>query len=273
MARNPAKARYSSKSHRDAERRAFEAVNIHRPCDVPGCARLRHQRRRYCVLHGRHSTLYGHPEAGPLISTKYDRMEFDVHRKRIRMFLEAHRGTPQVQAAEQVMSNLINFGIESGYHRSLPGAPPATEAAEKITVSRPRSRTDTTFNMADEELRRLRRHEVDPIRALEVVLTVHRFVRDNRRGSIFNRDHTVLKCAMAGELFKMVRQRRLNGGRNYYPPASGTARRVVSDVIQALLGVFFINVLNAIDHEEHAAMEAKQTLATPFATADDASAD
>lgn len=222
-----------------ASRHRHRLINPTRHCRTPGCTRHRRRLSAYCRSHERKARLYGHPMGGQI-----DRKLVASYRQQFTDFIDRYADTPQVKAAVELMSDVIQRGLP---YRSDPGA--------------------------DFRLRHLRDEGVTGKEALEILGGVWllsyrepRALPDDARLTY----HLGLALIKARPYPQRLYNSSTAGkmlSRSMFP--GSLARHAIGEFVRRRLGVFFMRCIEAMNAEDRQAQERAQTLAAPFATITD----
>ncbi len=216
--------------------RIWRPRNRQRTCSAPGCHRRRRHTSRHCRPHERRQWLYGH------INGRYIRkQDIAPYRRIMSGFLDRYAETPQVEAALRITTSYLNnpIGSPKASTRLATLAADAVTARDVLEVAgavwmlshyQPRTLPD------DQRLTHQLGYHVFALRTLPQRYR-HRWVAWGEPQS------TNVKTITPG----------------------GPARREIGGWARSSLGVFFMNVIRAIEAERKAVQEQEAAMANALA--------
>lgn len=216
--------------------RRHREKNRHRQCAVSSCFKQCFNSSQYCANHARRKQQYGHPEGVPIT-----RQDLKPYVKAAKQFLKKHKDHKAVTTAILILDEFLSQG-----------ALLAEEYPE---------------NKSFFELRRLHDNGLKGKEALAVLCAVWLYAHSNaRRLPDDIRLTYALSRALLGSRPQVVRNVTycLGKERRHYGKPGASVHSEIGKALRDKLGIFFVNMIKALEKEEDRAQELKRNLAEPF---------
>lgn len=205
-------------------------------CEVGDCPMRRHSSSQYCANHARRSLAYGHPDGHPVT-----KKQLAPYHKQAKAFLKQHKDHKATLTAVQILDELLRRG----------------------TLMAAEDPDEPVFR----ELRRLSDLGLTGAEALEVLCAVWLYARYEPRSLPDDMRLTfALSRAFLQTRPQSVRQSSWCWGkerRAYHKPGA-SVHRDLGQLLRDRLGIFFINMVKALDAEAERQRTQKRQLAEPF---------
>ncbi|HEY9745020.1 MAG TPA: hypothetical protein V6C99_02245 [Oculatellaceae cyanobacterium] len=218
-----------------AAQRHYRMLNRMKGCEVMGCSKTRKASSQYCANHARRTHAYGHPNGRPVTNK-----ELKPYRELANRFLEEHREHKATQTAVAIVDTLID---KCYLLQQYPDDP----------ILRELLRLYNGGATGREVLERLC--------AVWLYAYYHpRWLPDDIRLTF------ALSRAMLQTKPQAIKSVSYRGGRERrtYQKPGAVVHMELGQLLRDKLGIFFINMIKALEAKEEQARQEKQALAEPF---------